>query len=105
MPVPSISTAALLGLLALVSSASAFLLPQPAPPKPATTTRLAAHSHLQAALHLMQQQGPGSSGSSGKLVIKRSCPGRPLHIPHGPYMYIHTTRARTQTPARPHRPR
>lgn len=74
----SVSAAALVGLFALASGirpGAAFLLP-PSSSKPAstTTTRLAAHSHLQAALHLMQQQqGPSGTGNgrtgSGALCV------------------------------------
>ena len=67
------ASAALLGLIALASGnirpGTAFLLPtsssQPASTT-TTTTRLAAHSHLQAALHLMQQQKAGPSGTGGR---------------------------------------
>lgn len=61
MPTAPISvSAALLGLLALASGSAAFLL-QPAAKQPAPS-RLAAHSHLQAALQMM---GPSGSGSGG----------------------------------------
>ena len=69
------ASAALLGLLLALASGNirpgtAFLLPScPSKPPPSTTptTRLAAHSNLQAALHLMQQQkGPSGTGGSGR---------------------------------------
>lgn len=108
------ASAALLGLVLALASGNirpgtAFLLPSKPPASTTPTTRLAAHSNLQAALHLMQQQkGPSGTGGSGRTgggacfvsVSVCSCiyRFRFLHAPPNVLTYTQQTRARPRRP-------